>query len=269
LTHPSRAIIFAPQFGVGSIPLLRIDLTATVIIPARFGSTRFPAKIVACETGKPLVQHVVEQARKCKRVREVIVAVDDRRISDALRPFETKTVMTSPTHQSGTDRIAEVARNLNDDIIVNVQGDEPEIEPATIDALIERLQNSQDDMATASTPFPADSDPSDPNLVKVIVNSLGYAIYFSRFSIPFYRELSDSRAYNLHLGIYAYRRNFLMQFSSWPQTVLEKAEKLEQLRALENGKKIYVLKIDRPVHGIDTQRQYQDFVKRYKDKGMS
>jgi 3-deoxy-manno-octulosonate cytidylyltransferase (CMP-KDO synthetase) len=306
-----------------------------VIIPARFGSTRFAAKILASQTGKPLVQHVVEQARKCRRVRDVIVATDDQRIVDALRPFETKAVMTATTHQSGTDRIAEVARNLDDEIVVNVQGDEPEIEPETIDALIERLQTSSDDMATAATPFAPQDDPTNPNLVKVVMSPEGRAIYFSRSAIPFYRdnpppspgtpgegrgegktawaegrgqragEMRDASgslpssplprfpssssgphpnslleyrargqeeqrargqaaAYYLHLGIYAYRRKFLLEFSSWSPTPLEQAEKLEQLRALEHGKSIYVLKINRAVHGIDTEEQYLEFVERYK-----
>jgi 3-deoxy-manno-octulosonate cytidylyltransferase (CMP-KDO synthetase) len=240
-----------------------LTASACVIIPARFGSTRFAAKILASDTGKPLVEHVVDQARKCNRVREVIVATDDQRIVDALRPFETKTVMTSPAHQSGTDRIAEVARTLNDEIIVNVQGDEPEIEPATIDALIERLQTSSDDMATAATAFPVGDDPSNPNLVKVVMSPDGRAIYFSRSPIPFYRERGPDAAYYLHLGIYAYRRRFLLEYATWPPTPLETAEKLEQLRALEHGKSIYVSKVNRPVHGIDTPEQYQAFVKRY------
>lgn len=241
-------------------------MTASVIIPARFGSTRFAAKILACETGKPLVQHVVEQARRCSRVREVIVAADDPRIVDALRPFGTRAVMTSASHQSGTDRIAEVARDLQDDIIVNVQGDEPEIEPETIDALVHRLQLGGDDMATAATPFPANEDPGNPNLVKVAIGEDDRAVYFSRLPIPFYRDpvAPDSRAYYLHLGIYAYRRKVLLDYASWKPTALEQAEKLEQLRALEHGKSIYVLKIKRAVHGIDTPQQYEAFVKRYK-----
>lgn len=239
-------------------------MTASVIIPARFGSTRFPAKILASQTGKPLVQHVVEQARKCKLVREVIVATDDQQIVDALKPFETKTVMTSPSHQSGTDRVAEVAQSLKDDIIVNVQGDEPEIEPATIDALIQRLQTSQDDMATAATRFRAEDDPGNPNLVKVVISPQGHAIYFSRLPIPFNRDREKDQVYHLHLGIYAYRRRFLLEFASWTPTPLEQAEKLEQLRALEHGKAIYVQVISRAVHGIDTAEQYEDFVKRYR-----
>jgi 3-deoxy-manno-octulosonate cytidylyltransferase (CMP-KDO synthetase) len=158
-----------------------------------------------------------------------------------------------------------------------VQGDEPEIEPATIDALIERLQTSQDDMATAATVFSTSDDPANPNLVKVVMDQESRAIYFSRSPIPYHRDADPRRrrgrsegeidafdAYHLHLGIYAYRRNFLLQFAAWEPTPLEKAEKLEQLRALEHGNSIFVLKISRAVHGIDTAEQYQAFVKRYK-----
>jgi len=241
-------------------------LAATVVIPARYGSTRFPAKILASQTGKPLVQHVVDRAKLASRVREVIVATDDQRIVDALRPFGTKCLMTSASHQSGTDRIAEVARGLRDDVIVNVQGDEPEIEPATIDALVERMESHPQDMATAATPFREDADVENPNLVKVVTDVNGRAIYFSRSPIPFWRDkaVGERPAYYLHLGIYAYRREFLLQFSSWPATPLETAEKLEQLRALEHGRSIYVLVVERAVHGIDTAEQYADFVKRTK-----
>ena len=148
-------------------------MSATVIIPARWGSTRFPAKMIVAESGRPLVQHVVDQARLCRRVREVIVATDDERIVEALRPYKTHVVMTSPDHQSGTDRVAEVARNLTDDIIVNVQGDEPEIEPQTIDMLIERLETSEDDMVTAATAFPDDLDSNKPNILKVAISRTG------------------------------------------------------------------------------------------------
>ena len=235
-----------------------------VVIPARFGSTRFPAKILASDTGKPLVQHVVDQVRKCRRVHEEIVATDDQRIVEALRPFKTKCGMTSAAHQSGTDRIAEVAQNLKYDIVVNVQGDEPEIEPEIIDGLIERLEQSNDDMATACTPFPGNADANDPNLVKVVVDLNGRAMYFSRAPIPFRREahFAENAAYYLHLGIYAYRRDFLLKFAGWPQTACEKTEKLEQLRALEHGASIYVLKTPRATHGIDTPGQYEAFVKR-------
>ena len=237
-----------------------------VIIPARFGSTRFPAKILAADTGKPLVQHVVEQARRCARVRDVIVATDDDRISTALAPFGTRCVMTSVTHQSGTDRIAEVARLLDDDVVVNVQGDEPEIEPSIIDDLVGRLEASDDDMATAATPFPAGADVNDSNLVKVVMDLNGRAIYFSRSAIPFHRDAAfgGNAAYHLHLGIYAYRRTFLLQYAGWSPTPCELTEKLEQLRALEHGRTIHVLKVQRATHGIDTAVQYAAFVERFK-----
>jgi 3-deoxy-manno-octulosonate cytidylyltransferase (CMP-KDO synthetase) len=243
-------------------------LAATVVIPARFGSTRFPAKILASDTGMPLVQHVVERVRRCAKVRQVIVATDDERIVAALRPFETRCVMTSPKHQSGTDRIAEVAGGLADEVIVNVQGDEPEIEPEVVDGLIERLESNTEDMATAATPFPAGADPADPNLVKVVLGLDGRAIYFSRSAVPFYRDptVGAPPAYYLHLGIYAYRREFLLEFASWPPTPLERAEKLEQLRALEHGRSIYVLKVRRATHGIDTPEQYAEFVKRERQR---
>ena len=240
-------------------------MTAAVVIPARLGSTRFPAKVLASDTGKPLVQHVVERARMCKKVREVIVAADDQRIVDALRPFETRVVLTSSAHQSGTDRIAEVARSLSDDVIVNVQADEPEIESETIHGLIARLEKSSDDMATAATPFPAGADPNDANLVKVAIAPDGRAIYFSRCPIPFHRDATSApaAAYHLHLGIYTYRRAFLMQFANWKPTPLELTERLEQLRALEHGRSIYVLKVGRATHGIDTPVQYKRFVERH------
>jgi len=242
-------------------------LAAIAVIPARFSPTRFPGKIVANATGKPLVQHVVERARKAKRLRDVIVATDDQRIVDALRPFETRCVLTSPTHVSGTDRIAEVARTLSDSIVVNVQGDEPEIDPETIDSLVDRLEKSGDEMATAATPFADDADPADPNLVKVVVSLDGNALYFSRSMIPHLRDATNAAGptYYLHQGIYAYRREFLLQLASWRPTPLEQIEKLEQLRVLEHGRSIGVIITRRAVHGIDTPEQYAEFVERYRN----
>jgi 3-deoxy-manno-octulosonate cytidylyltransferase (CMP-KDO synthetase) len=239
---------------------------ATVIIPARLGSTRFPGKAIAADTGRPLVQHVVDQVAKCRNVKRAIVATDDQRIVDALRPFGTRCAMTSIDHQSGTDRIAEVARELDDDVIVNVQGDEPEIEPATIDSLVDVLQRSNESMATAATRWPAGADPRDPNLVKVVVNARAEAMYFSRAQIPFPRDADSQPSYLLHQGIYAYTRDFLLKFASLPQAKLEQTEKLEQLRALETGHKICVLITDRAVHGIDTPEQYKAFVERIKQR---
>ncbi|MCC6424329.1 MAG: 3-deoxy-manno-octulosonate cytidylyltransferase [Phycisphaerales bacterium] len=239
-------------------------MAALVVIPARFASTRFPGKMLADQTGRPLVQHVVDRVRQCGRVSQVLVAADDARIVDALRAFGTRCVMTGAHHQSGTDRIAEVAAGVADQIIVNVQGDEPEIEPEVVDGLIERLETSTDDMATAATVFPSGADVNDPNLVKVVRTLEGRAIYFSRSSIPHRRDATSQEIppYFLHLGIYAYRREFLLEFASWEPTPLEQAEKLEQLRALEHGRSIYVQIIKRATHGIDTPQQYEEFVRR-------
>ncbi len=240
-----------------------------MIIPARYGSTRFPAKMVAAETGRPLVQHVVDRCRQCRRVRDVVVATDDERIATALRPFGTTVAMTSPTHASGTDRIAEVARGLSDDVVVNVQGDEPEIEPDVVDGLVERLATSGDDMATAAVAFPAGADVADPNLVKVVRAVDGRAIYFSRSPVPYRREadFGGNAVYHLHLGIYAYRRDFLLTFAAWPPTPLEQTEKLEQLRALEHGRSMFVQVVRQATHGIDTPQQYAAFVERFRRSG--
>jgi len=245
---------------------------ATVVIPARFGSTRFPAKILASDTGKPLVQHVVDQVRRSKLVREVIVATDDERIVVALKPFGTRCVMTDPNHPSGTDRIAEVAQRLSDGIIVNVQGDEPEIEPETVDGLIALLMQTETaGMATAATRFIPPADPRDPNLVKVVMDCNGRAMYFSRSPIPFHRDAADGHppTYYLHLGIYAYARPFLLRMAGWKPTPAELAERLEQLRALEHREEIFVLKVNRATHGIDTPEQYQAFVRRYREQAKS
>ncbi len=236
-----------------------------VVIPARMGSTRFPGKMLANRTGRPLVQHVVDQVGRCRKVGRVVVATDDARIAEALCPFGTECVMTSPDHASGTDRIAEVAQGVSDDIIVNVQGDEPEIEPEIVDGLIGRLESSDEQMATAATPFGAGMNPADPNLVKVVMDQTGRAIYFSRSPIPYPREPDgpENAEYWLHLGIYAYRRAFLLEFAGWKPTPLEKTEKLEQLRALEHGAAIGVLPVERATHGIDTAQQYEAFVRRF------
>lgn len=240
-------------------------MAATVVIPARFGSTRFPAKILAAETGLPLVQHVVERVRKCRLVKDVLVATDDRRIADALRRFETAVVMTSPDHQSGTDRVWEVVRKRPAGLFVNVQGDEPEIEPELVDALIEQAEQGGHEFATCAAPFPAGAYASDPNLVKVVVGLTGRALYFSRSPVPFRRDPDApvDPPYLLHLGIYAYTSQFLSEFTAWRPSPLEQAEKLEQLRALDHGRSCYVLRVARATHGIDTPEQYAAFVKRW------
>ena len=220
--------------------------------------------MLASDSGRPLVQHVVDQVRQCTLVRQVLVATDDQTIVDALAPFDTTCVLTDPNHQSGTDRIAEVARELDDDVIVNVQGDEPEIEPAVVDGLIRHMESTADDMATASTPFKRLEDVANPNMVKVVSTLSGHALYFSRSAVPFDRDkaIVDPAAWQLHLGVYAYRRRFLLEFAAWQPTKLETTERLEQLRALEHGKRIYVLPVAAATHGIDTKEQYDEFLKR-------
>lgn len=210
---------------------------------------------------------MVDQVRLCRRARQVIVAADDQRIVQALAPFGTVCVMTRTDHASGTDRVAEVAAGLGDEIIVNVQGDEPEISPDTVDGLIGLLEESGADMVTAAAPFPPGADVADPNLVKVVVALDGRAVYFSRSVIPFRRDAdSPPPAYLLHLGVYAYRREFLLQYAAWPPTPCERAEKLEQLRAIEHGRDMRVLTVSAVAHGIDTPAQYARFVERWRQR---
>jgi 3-deoxy-manno-octulosonate cytidylyltransferase (CMP-KDO synthetase) len=244
-------------------------LAAIAVIPARFASSRFPGKMIANETGKPLVQHVVDQVRQCSGIKEIIVAADDERIVAALRPFKTRCVMTDPNHPSGTDRVAEVAgRDAGSaDVIVNVQGDEPEIEPRTVDDLLDRMNQGGEEMMTAATRFGPTADPSDPNLVKVVISRAGRAMYFSRSRIPFAREAKDRQpTYYLHIGIYAYRRETLLRLAGCKPTPCESAEKLEQLRALENDVRIGVMVVERWSHGIDTPAQYAEFVARFRNR---
>lgn len=218
-------------------------------------------------TGKYLIQHVYDQVGRASRLSKVIVATDDRRIYDAVESFGGCVMMTRDDHASGTDRVAEVASKLGADIIVNVQGDEPEIEPGNIDLLVGLLDGRSDcDMATLACPFPADSDPGDPNAVKVVVDSQGRAIYFSRSPIPYPRDgacLKDHKAeFLLHIGIYAYRRDFLLRLAGWPVGRLERIEKLEQLRVIERRSTIAVGLVERAAVGIDTPADYESFVKR-------
>src|SRR5688572_25806357 len=222
--------------------------------------------MLAADTGRPLVQHVVDRVRRCRLVGEVIVAADDERIAAALRPFGTKVVLTRPDHPSGTDRVAEVARGLDAGIILNVQGDEPEMEPEAVDALVELMRRTPSaEMATLATPFPPDQDPSSPDLVKVVVGRDGRALYFSRSPIPYHRDTNSAGTPPLlHIGLYGYRRPFLLKLAEYAPTPLEETEKLEQLRVLEYGHTIVVAVVDRSAHGIDTPRQYAEFVKREK-----
>jgi 3-deoxy-manno-octulosonate cytidylyltransferase (CMP-KDO synthetase) len=224
------------------------------IIPARHASTRFPGKPLHCLAGKPLLQHVWERCGKARELSAVIVATDDMRIAEAAFAFGAEVAMTSPKHPSGTDRIAEVAAKLSGvSHVLNVQGDEPMVEPALIDRLARTLrENPRLDMVTAANPFSADEDVENSNAVKVVVNLEGDALYFSRSRIPFNREGKNPVRYHRHQGIYGYSLRFLLQFVKWKPTALEKAEQLEQLRALEHGARIRVLLTKRASLGIDT-----------------
>lgn len=230
-------------------------MTAVGIIPARYASTRFPGKPLADLGGKPLIQWTWEAAKRCQRLEQVLVATDDERIADAVRRFGGEVVMTRADHPSGTDRLAEVARGLDADIIVNIQGDEPFMNPATVDSVLRPFDTAPSHimMTTACVTTTDPAEAADPNVVKVVVTAGGRALYFSRHAIPFLRDAVNGPVlYRLHLGLYAYRREFLLQFASWPPTPLERAESLEQLRALEYGAGIHVVDVSERALGVDT-----------------
>jgi 3-deoxy-manno-octulosonate cytidylyltransferase (CMP-KDO synthetase) len=239
-------------------------------IPARYGSTRFAGKVLAKDTGKFLIQHTYEQACLARLPDRVIIAADDERIAAAAKSFGAECILTSVEHKSGTDRIAEVVAALDVDIVVNLQADEPEINPQNIDYLAKLLlDNHQCQMATLVAEFENAEQVKDPNIVKVVVDKDNYAIYFSRAPIPYDREKSGigkMQQYLRHLGIYAYRKEFLLKITALPQSRLEKIEKLEQLRAIELGFPILVGKVKHTCDGIDTPSQYAKFVKRQKSK---
>lgn len=237
-------------------------------IPARLGSTRFAGKVLAKDTGKFLIQHTWERVRQAKLIDRVLIAADDEKICAAAKSFGAECVLTSTEHKSGTDRIAEAVADIEADIVVNVQADEPEIEPANIDYVAQLLiDNREIPMATLVTAFNEVEQISDPNVVKVVVDSSGRAVYFSRAAIPYDREncgYGSVQQYLRHIGIYGYRKDFLLKITSLPQSHLEKIEKLEQLRVIENGYPIIVGKVEHCCEGIDTPQQYAEFVKRIK-----
>ena len=223
------------------------------IIPARWASTRFPGKPLVPLHGKPLVQHVWERAGRAKRVGRIIIATDDMRIAEAAFDFGAEVALTSPKHPTGTDRLAEVARQLKSaSIILNVQGDEPDIAPSTIDRLVQALQDDpQLGMVTAANLLTDPADLQDPNVVKVVTDLASRALYFSRSVIPHDRDGRGGVKYLRHQGIYGYRRKVLLDFVKWKPTPLEQDEKLEQLRALEHGIAIGVIVVRRGSVGVD------------------
>lgn len=245
--------------------------SAIAIIPARMASTRLPGKPLLCETGKPLIQHVVENAQRAASLARVVVATDDRVIVDAVKSFGGEAVLTGP-HPNGTSRLAEALTLIQSDhdIIVNVQGDEPEIDPRVIDALVAGIAADTDaPMATLCSRFASGEDPTNPNIVKLVRGVNGRAMYFSRSLVPFDRDgggvsTKPHAAYWKHPGLYAYRRDFLANvYPTLSPTPLEEIEKLEQLRVLEHGHAIAVIEANAPEPGIDTPEQYAAFVGRY------
>ncbi len=242
---------------------------AIAVIPARFGSTRLPGKPLLRETGKALIQHVYERVVQARGLAEVVVATDDDRIADAVRGFGGQSVMTSAEHRSGTDRIAEVLRHRDATIVVNVQGDEPEIDPASIERVLGLVDPARFPMATLAAPIEDETRWRNAAQVKVVVGADGGALYFSRAPIPALgaegfveARARDGNAFLGHIGLYAYTRDFLFEFTRWAPGRLEQRERLEQLRALENGARIRVGLVAEGPRGIDTPEDYRRFVER-------
>jgi 3-deoxy-manno-octulosonate cytidylyltransferase (CMP-KDO synthetase) len=241
-------------------------LSAVIVIPARYASSRLPGKPLLRQTGKYLIQHVYERALLARRADAVVIATDDPRIAAAAGHFGGRVVLTRRDHPSGTDRVAEVARGLDAEIVVNLQGDEPLIDPASLDLLIDLLRHSPDaDMATLAAPLATAEQWHNPHCVKVVCDESGRALYFSRSPIPFVRDGGPDLAarparFLQHVGLYAYRRDFLLRLAALPPHPLEQLEKLEQLRALAHGCRIPVGLVERPTLGVDTYDDYLRFV---------
>jgi len=244
-----------------------------IIIPARYSSSRLPGKPLLAATGKYLIQHVYERACEARRASEVIVATDDERIRDAVAEFGGRVAMTRADHPSGTDRVAEVAAGLRADVVVNLQGDEPMLKANEIDLLAGLLESdSGSDMATLAVPITEKSVYLNPNVVKVVCDDRGRALYFSRSPIPMVRDGEPDFAakpprFLQHLGLYAYRREFLLKLAALPPHPLEEAEKLEQLRVLGTGAAIQVGLADHAHRGVDTPADYEAFVRSYTAAG--
>jgi 3-deoxy-manno-octulosonate cytidylyltransferase (CMP-KDO synthetase) len=252
-------------------------LCSQVVIPARLHSTRLPRKLLLNETGKTLIRHTYEAARRARRPRGVLVATDAEEILAEVRSFGGDVRMTSRDLASGTDRVAQVARELPGEVevLVNVQGDEPEVSGEAIDLAVELLERDpRAVMATLATPIRSREKLEDPSCVKVVFDEHGRALYFSRSVIPRPREWDDAclhqtpAVFHQHIGLYAYRRDFLLRLASMPRASLETVENLEQLRVLAAGHSILVGVIDEPSIGIDTPADYEEFVRRVRGASL-
>lgn len=258
------------------LPARELDrrLSSMVVIPARLASTRLPRKLLLSETGKSLLEHTYQGAQRATRPLGVCVAADDELLVADVRRFQGQVQLTRKDHQSGTDRVAEVAARMPEvDVVVNVQGDEPEISGESIDRCIQLLEEVPEaEMATLCTPLRCLSSLNDPSCVKVVFDQRGLAMYFSRSPIPHVRDWNpatlnhDPPLFHQHLGIYAYRRDFLLRYQELPPCEMEQIEKLEQLRALYAGVKIAVGVVHEPTIGIDTPGDYRAFVERYRNR---
>ncbi|HOW34927.1 MAG TPA: 3-deoxy-manno-octulosonate cytidylyltransferase [Candidatus Omnitrophota bacterium] len=230
-------------------------MTAIGVIPARYGSTRLKAKVLADILGRPMIWHVWQRARKARLLDDLVIACDDQRIIEAAKSFGARAVMTSKNHASGSDRIMEAVKNLKADIVVNIQGDEPLVHPSMIDSMVGALLKDKScPMATVIKPLDRQKDLENPNIVKAIIDKNHFAIYFSRSVIPYNRDCVgiEKIGYYKHLGLYAYRKDFLMKFKNLPQSRLEQAERLEQLRVLEAGYKIKTVETRFDTIAVDT-----------------
>jgi 3-deoxy-manno-octulosonate cytidylyltransferase (CMP-KDO synthetase) len=236
-----------------------VPLSILGVIPARYASSRFPGKALVSIAGKTMLQHVWERASQARYLTSLVIATDDLRIRDAAQGFRARVVMTRPDHASGTDRAAEAASASTAQIIVNIQGDEPMLDPAAIDAaVLGLLEHDETPMGTLKKRIEDRAEIADPNVVKVVTDADQNALYFSRSPIPHSRDLAAvSTVYFKHIGLYVYRREFLLGYSDLPVGPLEQAERLEQLRALENGFKIRVIETEYESLGVDTPADWR------------
>lgn len=240
------------------------------VIPARYASTRLPGKVLADINGKQMIRHVWEQVKKCRRLDEVLIACDDKKVETAAKKFGAKVVMTSPDLSSGTDRIAAAVKDLNVDVVINIQGDEPLVRPEPIDALADvMLKDPSCVMATVIKRMTDPSELANSNVVKVVLDQDQNALYFSRSAIPFNRENQDFKQvlYFKHFGFYAYRKDFLLKFKDLPASILEQTEKLEQLRVLEAGYKIKTVQTKCDTIAVDTAQDLKRVCEYLKKNG--
>ena len=240
------------------------------VIPARLGSTRLPEKILRAIAGKPMIQHVWERARQAKRLEDVVVATDDARIQQCVESFGGKAIMTRQDHPNGTSRIAEVMGHFKQDLVINIQGDQPLVDPKALDEIVSIFERAKDvEMLTLAVRMTERASFENPNVVKVVCDAEGNALYFSRAPIPVFLGKQDCAfSFLKHLGVYGYRRDFLLKFVAWEPGILENTEKLEQLRVLERGRSIRVIETAYDFISVDTEEDLREVEKRLQLNSM-